>query len=203
MGVCLRQSLYARAREARRDKPRPSGANSDTWHDCEFSIAWAVKVDDAFAVESRIHAALIERRTNPRREFFRVTPEEARDLLALVARVYAEPMAPDAQIHSIPHEAPMTCRLKTTRRHHVELVSQKPEGRLRAWVDANYERVPLREKDTGTKLDTLYTAYTTAVPPVHQKFLGKILFAKMLNVIYPNIGPHRGRDGSTCIFLLH
>jgi hypothetical protein len=52
-------------------------------------------------------------------------------------------------------------------------------------------RTCLFAKDSGSKLEALYTAYTTASPPVHSKLLGKILFAKMLNVVYPNVGPHR------------
>ncbi len=49
----------------------------------------------------------------------------------------------------------------------------------------------LREKDSGTKLEALYTAYTTAAPPVHSKVLGRNTFAGMLSAIYPNIGPHK------------
>ena len=74
---------------------------------------------------------------------------------------------------------------------HQELVAQTPEGRLRAWVESNYTHVPLREKDTGTKLDVLYSAYTASSPPVHQKQLGKILFGKMIQGVYPGIGPHK------------
>ncbi len=43
---------------------------------------------------------------------------------------------------------------------HQAAVAQTPEGKLRAWVEENYTHVPLREKDTGTKLDALYAAYT-------------------------------------------
>jgi hypothetical protein len=79
---------------------------------------------------------------------------------------------------------------------HQELVAQTPEGRLRSWVEANYTHVPLREKDTGTKLDVLYSAYTSASPPVHQKSLGKIKFAAMLSAGYVGIGPHRNGAGT-------
>jgi hypothetical protein len=68
---------------------------------------------------------------------------------------------------------------------------QTPGGKLREWVEENYTHVPLRDKDTGLKLDVLYTAYTTCVPPVHPKFLGKTTFGKMLNEVYPGIGPHK------------
>ncbi len=59
------------------------------------------------------------------------------------------------------------------------------------WVEESYAHVPLREKDTGTKLEVLYAAYTLAVPPVHAKLMGKILFGKMLNAVFPNVGPHK------------
>jgi hypothetical protein len=65
---------------------------------------------------------------------------------------------------------------------------------MRAWVDADYTLVPLKEKDSGTKLEVLYTAYTAMAPPVHTKVLGRNHFAKMLESIYPGIGPHRSAD---------
>jgi hypothetical protein len=74
---------------------------------------------------------------------------------------------------------------------HQEVVAQTPEGKLRAWVEEHYSHVPLREKDTGTKLEALYATYASCAPPVHAKVLGKILFAKLLNSVYPNIGPHK------------
>jgi len=54
-----------------------------------------------------------------------------------------------------------------------------PEERLRVWVDANYTRILLREKDSGTMLEAIYAAYTTSAPHVHARFLGEILFGKM------------------------
>ena len=77
---------------------------------------------------------------------------------------------------------------------HQAVVAQTPEGKLRAWVEEHYSHVPLREKDSGTKLEALYAAYTSASPPIHAKMLGKILFAKMLNAVYPNIGPHKNTN---------
>ena len=85
---------------------------------------------------------------------------------------------------------------------HQAAVAQTPEGKLRAWVEEHYTHVPLREKDTGAKLEALYAAYTTAAPPVHTKQLGRNTFAKMLNEVYPNIGPHRNTNSSAWVYLL-
>jgi hypothetical protein len=85
---------------------------------------------------------------------------------------------------------------------HQAIVAQTPEGKLRTWVEESYTHVPLREKDSGTKLEALYAAYTTAVPPVHSKMLGRNTFAKTLNAVYPNIGPHRNTTNTGCMYLL-
>ena len=85
---------------------------------------------------------------------------------------------------------------------HQEVVAQTPEGKLRAWVEEHYSHMPLREKDTGTKLEALYATYATAVPQVHAKLMGKTTFGKMLVSVYPGIGPHRGSSGETGLFLL-
>jgi hypothetical protein len=85
---------------------------------------------------------------------------------------------------------------------HQAVVAQTPEGKLRAWVEEHYSHVPLREKDSGTKLEALCTAYAAAVPPVHTKALGRNTLGKMLNSIYPGVGPHRGAAGETGIYLL-
>ena len=77
-----------------------------------------------------------------------------------------------------------------------------PEGKLRAWVDANYAPVPIKEKDSGSKLDALYSAYFAAAPPVHAKPLGKILFAKMLTSVCAGVGPHKNSTGSAHVYLL-
>jgi hypothetical protein len=69
-------------------------------------------------------------------------------------------------------------------------VNYDPEAKLRDWVEANYVHIPPREKDFGTKLMSLYAAYTTTVPPVHARMLGKTTFGKMLAAVFPNIGPH-------------
>ena len=67
-----------------------------------------------------------------------------------------------------------------------------------------YTRVPLREKDAGTKLERLYAAYITMAPPVHTKALGKTTFGKMLNAVFSNIGPHKNRACTVSgIYLLH
>jgi hypothetical protein len=69
--------------------------------------------------------------------------------------------------------------------------------KLRATVEEHYVHVPLREKDTGMKLEALYAAYTTATPAVHARVLGRSTLAKMLNSVYPSIGPHRSTTNTT------
>jgi hypothetical protein len=86
---------------------------------------------------------------------------------------------------------------------HQAAVAQTPEGKLRAWVEESFAHVPLREKDTGTKLDVLYASYVAASPPVHSKVIGKILFGKMLNAVFPNVGPHKNAQSTVSgIYLL-
>jgi hypothetical protein len=58
-----------------------------TWHLPDYAIACAVEVEEPFAAERRIHAALALRRVHPRREFFRATADEARTLIALTTTV--------------------------------------------------------------------------------------------------------------------
>ena len=56
-------------------------ANSnDEWRLPDYSIAWAVNVEDPFASKRAIHALLAARRTRPRHDFFRATAEEARQV---------------------------------------------------------------------------------------------------------------------------
>ena len=73
---------------------------------------------------------------------------------------------------------------------------QTPEGKLREWVEDHYVHVPLRERDTGTKLEALYAAYVSTAPPVHATILGKIKFAQLLGVVYTGVGPHRNSAGT-------
>jgi hypothetical protein len=54
-----------------------------------YELEGAVRVVDAFAVESAIHARLAPHRVNPRREFFRVAPDEVMCLLCGYSRVPA------------------------------------------------------------------------------------------------------------------
>lgn len=65
------------------------------------------------------------------------------------------------------------------------------EPDLRDWIELNYTRIPLREKDTGTKLSVLYSACASANPPVHLRLLGRNTFAAMMSSVFANIGPYR------------
>jgi hypothetical protein len=153
-------------------------------------------VDDAFATERTIHTLLAKRRESPRREFFRLSDDETRALFAILALSDPAPAAAD-RVDLAPsreHARALDALRRTDGQpSRAELDS---EGKLRKWVEEHYVHVPLREKDSGTKLEALYTAYTSAQPPVHTKLLGKILFGKMLGAVYLGIGPHRNGAGT-------
>ena len=173
---------------------RLSEARATTWAPSCFRIVAQAAVDDAFAAEHALHALLAARRFEARREFFALTHAEARAVFDVVALASAP-----AQ-HARPVlQAPLA---QHAREQPVSAVPVSPEDRLRAWVEEHYTHVPLREKDKGTKLEPLYTAYATSAPPVHAKPLGKILFAKMLNSVFPNIGPHKNTTSTAFVYLL-
>ena len=176
---------------------RLSEANAhDTWRPPEaYVVACATEVNDPFAVERAVHAAFAARRVHPRREFFRATADEASTLIALIANV------PHPQV---PHEPTDTAHVAPAppARRSPMVVAQTPECKLRAWVENNFTHVPLREKDTGTKLEVLYAAYMTCVPPVHAKVLGRNKFAQMLSSVYAHIGPHKNKTSTVFLYLL-
>jgi hypothetical protein len=167
--------------------------------------AFSVPTEFTFQIERALHLSLAARRVNTRREFFRITEDEARAYFAILAQV-ANPEGgfPRCSDATPPSTAPETGdglgSAYDTRTFHS---LRSPEAKLRAWVESTYTHVPLREKDTGTKLEALYSAYATTVPPVHTKLMGKILFAKMLNAVFPNIGPHKNSNHTVSgIYLL-
>ena len=169
-------------------------ARACTWAPPSFRIIAEAGTGDAFGTERAIHALLAPRRADARREFFVMTHDEARTLLAFVAGIEIQSPAQERQLYAAPLAVPLAAPW---------VAHPSPEEKLRAWVEANYTRISLREKDSGTKLEALYTAYTSCVPSVHAKLLGKILFAKMLNVVYPNVGPHRNTTNTaSCFYLL-
>ncbi len=174
---------------------------SHTWCPPEpYVVVCCVEVEDPLAVERGVHAAIRARRVSPRREFFHATPEEVSSLFGMLVPMPAP--QPGAALSTSAQRAPCAQCAPYHAAAAAQAVSLTPESKLRAWVDAQYARVPLREKDTGTKLEHLYSAYMTCVPPVHTRLLGKILFAKMLCELYTGIGPHRGTDGSKGLFLV-
>ena len=175
---------------------------SDTWRPPRpYVVVCATEVADPFACERAIHALLAARRVNTRHEFFEITAHEARVLLPLLAarepREPREPRDPPVSVagDESESEAPAVTAvtaftaapLRAARRE----TPTSEEAMLREWVDASYTRIPLREKDTGTKLEAIYRAYTSATPPVHAKMLGRNKLAAMLSAVCPNIGPHR------------
>ena len=85
-------------------------ARACTWHIPDYEIACTVEVEEPFAAERRIHAALALRRVHPRREFFRATADEARTLITLTTTVgQTIPSVPNAatQSSSSPEATPL------------------------------------------------------------------------------------------------
>ena len=170
---------------------RLSEARAVTWAPTCFRIIAQASVDDALATERALHALLAARRFEARREFFTLTHDEGRALFDTVARVAVG-------AHHAPRVAPahQAVSARVARVARVAEVPVSYEEQLRAWVESNYTHIPLRAKDTGTKLESLFSAYTSASPPVHEKMLGRNKFAAMLGVVYHGIGPHRNAAGS-------
>lgn len=177
---------------------------SHTWCPPEpYVTAYTAAVGGAFATERAVHALLAARRVSPRREFFRLTDDEARALFAFVALVAAAPGAVDGPPAGPVSSAGPAGPVGPAGPAGPAAGTASPRAQLRAWVDAHYTRIPLRAKNTGTKLMELYAAYAAAQPPVHAKMLGRNTFAKMLNIVFPNIGPHNNRDNTVSgIYLL-
>ena len=176
---------------------------SDTWRPPRpYVVVCATEVADPFACERAVHALLAARRVNTRHEFFEITAIEARVILPLLAaREPREPREPPVSVagDESESEAPVVAAAAVTAaplraaRDAAFARRETPtsEGELREWVEEHYAHVPLREKDTGTKLEALYAAYVSTAPPVHAKILGRNTFGKMLNAVYNNIGPHK------------
>ena len=72
-------------------------ANSSTWVPAEFSIVFARHVNEPNAKEQIIHRILKDKRSNPKREFFRVSVEEVRLLFELMDGTWWDPEVDDEQ----------------------------------------------------------------------------------------------------------
>ena len=183
---------------------RLAEANSaDTWRPpLPYELVCSAHVPSAFATERALHTILGARRVNARREFFRASFVEARSLFALLVDEQAAGESPADETSA--GSSPVRVRAgPSLRAGGAPWQSQLlQETCLRAWVESKYIHVPLREKDTGSKLEALYAMYASCVPPVHSKALGRNTFGKMLNSIYRGVGPHRGAAGETGIYLL-
>ena len=183
---------------------RLAEANSaDTWRPpLPYELVCSAHVPSAFATERALHTILGARRVNARREFFRASFVEARSLFALLVDEQAAGESPADETSA--GSSPVRVRAgPSLRAGGAPWQSQLlQETCLRAWVESKYIHVPLREKDTGSKLEALYVAYSTCVPPVHARLLGKIKLGRMLNGVYAHIGPHRTTTGAAEVYLL-
>ena len=76
---------------ARDPADRLNEARHDTWAPSCFRITEQAAVDDAFGTERVIHALLAPRRFEARREFFRLSHEEALAVFAVVEIIAGAP----------------------------------------------------------------------------------------------------------------
>lgn len=161
-------------------------------------VVCAAHVPSAFATERALHTILSRRRVNARREFFRASYVEARSLFALLAEGYSQPEVAlnETSAASDPVRVWASPRASLGAGICPGQSQLGQETCLRSWVESNYAHLPLREKDTGTKLEALYGAYVSTAPPVHMKLLGRNKFAAMLSAVYQNIGPHKSTRGT-------
>ena len=190
----------------RNPEDRLNEARASTWAPSCFRIIAQAAVEDAFGTESALHALLAHRRFEARREFFTLTHAEARAVFLTVELIADRTEGANQSTEgarATEDTGPRPPR-KAAYGHSPPLaVSWDEKDRLRSWVESNYTKVPLKEKDTGTKLEGLFSAYASATPPVHVKQLGKIKLAQMLSAVYPGIGPHRNGAGTASgIYLL-
>ena len=140
----------------RSPEDRLSEARSVTWAPSSFDLIAQAAVEDAFGMEAALHAMLAHRRVEARREFFELTHAEARalfDTVALLSGPRAGREAREAREAREPQSEAVRARGAAT-----------AEEKLRAWVDSKYTRIPLREKDTGSKLEALHTAGAPELP---------------------------------------
>jgi hypothetical protein len=184
-------------------------ARHATWAPSCFRITAQAAVDDAFGTERVLHALLAPRRFEARREFFRLSHEEARAVFAVVEIIAGTTIpstAPETRAETsdatLPSVAPEPRDTGAPYDARIVRGLQSPEAKLRAWIESKYIRLSLREKDSGTKLEALHSAYVSVTPPVHQKPLGKTTLAAMLRAIYPGIGPHKNTSSSAFLYLI-
>jgi hypothetical protein len=189
----------------RSPEDRLNDARATTWAPTCYRIIAQARVEDAFAAEQALHTLLAHRRLEARREFFRVPHAEARALFAAIraiAQLTDDDSAPDETGDDNEGGAPAIDRSFSAANESRFAVAGATSGRhcesahdeLRAWVESKYTRLPLREKDAGTKLDKLHGEYVSS--GVHARPLGKIKFAQMLSAVYAGIGPHRSTSGA-------
>lgn len=212
MGVRFRDSVHAGHHQNRRNKARSSRATRGSQR--ERYLAPSARICRRMrrasrrpvCVRARNSRDASARRINARNEFFAMTAQEAQILLSLLV---AAPSNNTEQFTTMTfaHHVPERLEIEDVDARPTRTRASGPSGAayepdLRDWIESNYTRIPLREKDTGTKLETLFGAYASANPPVHLRLLGRNKFAAMLNSIFPNIGPYRNTTNtvSSCTF---
>lgn len=109
-----------------------------------FTIEFAKKVANPAEAEARIHAFISDKRVNPRREFFKVTPEYVRRLFDLIdGEMWVKPEqeeGPDETELTVNQESKMYRRLTDGQRIR-HMISQDPNKTWIGTYNATTDRI--------------------------------------------------------------
>ena len=158
-------------------------------HELRPRSRWSARSTRSSARDASTRAASSSAPLSSRRAVYSRFSRTSKPPVRVQSTRRAMPLTSPLSAYGRAHERHPECRLEWASSR--GKVSYCKEACLRSWVESKYARIPLREKDTGSKLEALHPTYATAVPQVHAKLMGKTTFGKMLSAVYPGVGPHR------------
>ena len=105
-----------------------------------FECFYAVKVDDAAAIEKKLHQGLDHCKVRDRREFFETTPEQARALLSVAEVMGGTDVTPTGPVVSDPTDTQALERAEQRRtRFHFGILGIEPGEKLQFKKDLTIE----------------------------------------------------------------
>ena len=92
-----------------------------------FECFYAVEVEDASAIERKIHQGLDDKRVRQNREFFNATPEQAKALLQMVEVMGGKDVTPKEDIVDTPQDKQALDKARKQRkRFNFDMINLKP-----------------------------------------------------------------------------